>query len=77
MYLCMHYAVCVTADLVVIVVAVLVVATVVGNISFCKPLSAVQPHGDTVTVLPTHMQVNMSVILLSLLLFILFVISFC
>jgi len=78
MYVYMHYAVSynfsVTADLVVAVAGVVVVATFVGNIGFCKPLSAVQPHVDTVTILPTDMQVDMSIILLSLLLFIL---SFC
>jgi len=63
MYVYMHYAVSynisVTADLVLAVVAVVVVATLVGNIGFCKPLSAVQPHVDTVTILPTDMQVDM------------------
>ena len=52
----------VTPIIVAVVVAIVVAATLVGNVSFCKPLSTVQPHIDNVAVLPTDIQVNMPVI---------------
>ena len=48
----------VTPIIVAVVVAIVVAATLVGNVSFCKPLSTVQQHIDNVAVLPTHIQVN-------------------